>query len=70
MLIWIITAIALIGTWLNAKQKRVGFIFWIASNTGLSTWNFLNEDYAQGFLFLCYWGLAIYGYFSWKKVPV
>lgn len=67
MLIWIVTAIALIGTYLNARQNRNGFLLWMVSNTAFSVWNLEIGEYAQAFLFLCYLFLAVYGYFAWKN---
>ena len=67
MAIWIITIIALIGTVLNAHQKRSGFLFWIVSNAGLSGYNFGIDEYAQSLLFFVYLILAIYGFINWGR---
>lgn len=67
MLIWACTVIALIGTVLNAKRKRSGFLFWIISNGAFSIWNYKIEQNAQALLFFVYLILAIYGYFNWGK---
>lgn len=67
MLIWVCTVIALIGTILNAKQKKAGFLFWIISNGAFSIYNYQIEEYAQSLLFFVYLILAIYGYFNWGK---
>lgn len=67
MFTWIIALLALVGTYLNVKMKRSGFLLWMVTNFYLSMHNFYNDDYAQSFLFLVYFGLAIWGYFSWKK---
>lgn len=66
MFIWIITAIALIGTVLNANKQRIGFLFWIVSNLGLFLYNYQNDEYAQALLFFIYLLLAIYGLFKWR----
>lgn len=67
MFIWVITAIALFGTWLNAKQNAYGFLFWMVSNAAFCIWNYQIEQYAQSVLFFVYLWLAIFGYVSWRK---
>jgi nicotinamide riboside transporter PnuC len=62
-----IVAIALYGAWLNARGKRAGFSFWIVSNTYLAIKNFSISEHAQGWLFLAYLALALYGYATWKE---
>lgn len=67
MWLWMITMVALLGTLLNAKQDRRGFLLWMISNTGLATWNFSIGEYAQATLFSIYLVLAVYGFFTWTK---
>ena len=67
LVIWIITAIALTGTYLNATGDKRGFVLWMVSNTGLSLWNLSIGEYAQATLFLCYLILAVYGYITWLR---
>ena len=53
-MIYIITAVALIGAYLNAKGDKRGFYFWIVSNSYLSCYNAYLGEYAQACLFLAY----------------
>jgi len=64
---WALTGVALIGTWLNVKQQRVGFLFWMASNVGFCISNTLIGVYPLAFLFFVYFILAVMGWFSWKR---
>jgi nicotinamide riboside transporter PnuC len=64
---WALVAIALRGTWLNAKGKRDGFWFWVVSNTGFAIVNFLLSQYAMSALFTAYLFLAIKGLKTWRK---
>jgi len=66
MMIWIWTALALIGTVMNARQNVYGFIFWIISDLAFAIYNYQIDQYAQSFLFTVYLGLAVYGYFKWR----
>lgn len=63
---WICTAIAIYGTFLNAKKDVSGFYFWLVSNTAFCAINFFNACYAQAFLFAVYICLAIVGIKQWR----
>lgn len=64
---WFFTALALWGTWLNARQKRQGFYFWIIADIYISWLNFSLGEPAMGLLFAIYAGLAGYGLAKWKE---
>lgn len=66
MFMWIVILIGAIGTLLNAKKKRIGFIFWIISNTAIALHNIAIFEYEQATLFFFYLGMAIYGFFYWR----
>ena len=63
---WIVTFIAIYGTYLNSKQDKKGFYFWLVSNSAFCAINFCNGMIAQGFLFAVYTYLAIMGLKNWK----
>ena len=65
--IWFNTAVAIIGTILNAKQIRFGFIIWAITNAVFIFNNLFIRSYPQAALFTVYLGLSIYGYISWGK---
>jgi hypothetical protein len=62
---WIIVAIALYGTWLNARKNPNGFYFWLASNAYLSIYNLAIGELAMSLLFCTYFILAAYGLYKW-----
>lgn len=64
---WTTTAIALLGTYMNAQMKRNGFILWMFSNSVFCIWNLTIEQYAQSFLFGIYLLFAVFGYVNWGK---
>lgn len=64
---WLVTAIALYGTYLNACGERKGFYYWLVSNACFCAINLGHAQYAQGFLFAAYFVLAIKGLESWEK---
>jgi len=67
--LWTITGIALIGTYLNVRQMRIGFAFWMVSNMGMAFVNAMQGLLPLAFLFFVYFVLAVAGWFSWKKKP-
>lgn len=64
---WIMSAIALAGTLMNAERNKWGFAFWLISNLYMSIRFFVIGEYAQSALFFIYFLLAIRGIFSWTK---
>jgi len=67
MFIWFNTAVAIIGTILNAKQLRFGFILWMLTNGVFVVYNLYIKSFPQAALFSVYFGLAVYGWISWGK---
>lgn len=67
LLTWMLTGIALYGTWLNANKAREGFYWWCASNFGFAIVNFVIGQYALTVLFSMYLLMAIQGLRQWKK---
>ena len=66
-LIWLNTFVAIAGTYLNAKQNRIGFIIWMITNAFFVAYNLMIGSYAQATLFFVYFGLALYGWINWGK---
>ncbi|KKM16721.1 hypothetical protein LCGC14_1682980 [marine sediment metagenome] len=66
-MIWFNTAVAIIGTILNAKQLRFGFILWMLTNGVFVVYNLYINSYQQAALFSVYFGLAVYAWISWGK---
>lgn len=64
---WCVTGLAILGTYLNIKKKSVCFIIWTFTNGFWMVYDFSKGIYAQSFLFLVYFGLAIYGWIEWER---
>ncbi len=67
MFIWCNTVLAIVGTYLNTLQKRIGFLIWMLTNSVFLGYNFYIHAYHQTALFTVYLGLAIFGWISWGK---
>ncbi len=59
--------IALIGTIINARANKWGFVLWTISNLYMAYINYRAGLYAIGTLFVIYFLLAIYGLYNWSK---
>ena len=64
---WIITAVSLIGVWLNIKKKSVCFLIWIFTNGFWAVYDYRIGAKAQAALFAVYFGLAVYGLLEWRR---
>lgn len=65
--IWCNTIVAIMGTILNARQVRFGFVIWMITNAIFVIFNFYMQIYQMAALFLVYFGLALYGWINWGK---
>ena len=67
IMLWLNTAVAILGTFLNTKQIRFGFVLWTITNAVFVGANLYLKIYPQAALFSVYFGLAIYGWYSWGR---
>jgi len=67
ILSWIMSAIALCGTILNAEKNILGFTFWVVSNLYMVVRFCVIGEYAQMTLFFIYFLLAIRGIYVWSR---
>ncbi len=67
LLIWLNTAVAIAGTFLNAKRIRFGFVLWMITNLVFVVNNLYIKSYPQAALFSVYFGLALFGWINWGK---
>lgn len=67
VLSWIMSAVALFGTILNAERNVYGFAFWLISNMYMTIRFTYIGEYAQAVLFFVYTVLAVRGIISWTQ---
>lgn len=67
VLSWVMSAVALAGTFMNAERNKWGFAFWLISNLYMTVRFAVIGEYAQMTLFFIYFLLAIRGIISWTK---
>lgn len=63
---WVMSAVALTGTIINAEKNKYGFVFWLISNLYMTIRFFVIGEYAQSTLFFVYFLLAIRGLVAWS----
>lgn len=62
------TSVSLVGMWLLAKKHIENWYCWILSNLIYSVLYFYQGFVITGVFFTVYTGMAIYGYFNWKRM--
>jgi nicotinamide riboside transporter PnuC len=67
IILWVTTGVAVVGTILNARQNKYGFVLWIISNISFIICNIVLEIYSQSFLFFIYTIISVYGLITWSK---
>lgn len=63
---WIVAAVSLWATWLNARKVRLCFALWFVTNACWAVVNVSHGIYARACLDAIYTGLAVYGWFAWR----
>jgi nicotinamide riboside transporter PnuC len=63
---WGITLVSIIGTVANIYKKSWCFIIWLFTNFTWMMIDFRAGLYAQAFLFLIYFLLAVWGLYQWR----
>lgn len=70
VLSWIMSAVALFGTILNAERNIYGFVFWLVSNLYMTVRFTYIGEYPQALLFLIYTILAVRGLVAWRSKEI
>ena len=66
MIAWLLTILSLIGVVLNIRKRRECFYIWGATNFGWVIIDYQAGLYAQSFLFIIYFILALWGIYEWR----
>lgn len=67
ILMWVVTAISVVGATLNAKRLKSGFYFFLVANVAWVCYDLHIGSYAQAGLFVVLAGLSVYGIITWTK---
>lgn len=63
---WLMTAVALVGAYLNSQADKRGFYLWLVSNSGFAIYNACIGEVAMSVLFAVYLGITLNGIRKWK----
>lgn len=64
---WVMSALALLRTYLNAEQRRSGLYIWAVTNAYMAGLNFYLGIPSLGCLYIAYFIMAIRGLIVWKR---
>ncbi len=64
---WLVAGASLFATWLNIRKVRLCFAIWLVTNLTWAAYDFTHHLPAQGVLMTVYAGLAVWGWFAWRK---
>lgn len=64
---WLLAVVSLVGTYLNIKKQKICFVIWGVTNALWVLYDFSMGAIAQAALMLCYFVLAVHGFYEWKK---
>ena len=64
---WLVTALALVGVWLNIRKHVACFWIWAFTNAAWATVDWCAGIPAQAVLHGIYFVLALYGIHEWSK---
>lgn len=67
ILTYVMMVIALVGSYLNAKQHREGFLLWMITNGFWIIHNLTVSEFAQAILYAANMVIAIMGFVNWNK---
>lgn len=67
MMMWFLALLSIIGVVLNVQKDPRGFLLWMFTNACWAVIDFRKRLYAQSFLFVVYFFLALWGWISWAR---
>jgi hypothetical protein len=67
MAMWILAGLSIFGVVLNVHKDPAGFQVWMLTNACWAVIDFRKRLYAQSFLFVVYFFLALWGWISWAR---
>ena len=68
-MMWLITAMSLVGVVLNIYKRQECFMIWIVTNAAWSAYDLAIGAHEQALLFAVYFVLAAWGLIKWRKQP-
>jgi nicotinamide riboside transporter PnuC len=70
ILTWVLTALSILGAYLNSRQDVRGFYLWLPANLTWGVVAIMNGLPAQAVLWFYYAGVCVYGISMWERKEV
>ena len=67
LVMWMLAGLSIFGVVLNVNKDPAGFLVWMFTNACSAVIDFRKRLYAQSFLFVVYFFLALWGWISWAR---
>jgi hypothetical protein len=67
LMMWFLAGLSITGVILNVQKNPSGFALWMFTNACWAVIDFRKKLHAQSFLFIVYFFLALWGFFSWLR---
>ena len=67
LVMWMLAGLSIFGVVLNVHKDPAGFLVWMFTNACWAVIDFRKNLYAQSFLFVVYFFLALWGWISWAR---
>ena len=67
LMMWMLAGLSIFGVVLNVHKDPGGFLVWMFTNASWAVIDFRKRLYAQSFLFVVYFFLALWGWISWAR---
>ncbi|MFA6635704.1 MAG: nicotinamide mononucleotide transporter [Candidatus Omnitrophota bacterium] len=67
LVMWMLAGLSIFGVVLNVNKDPAGFLVWMFTNASWAVIDFRKRLYAQSFLFVVYFFLALWGWISWAR---
>ena len=67
LVMWMLAGLSIFGVVLNVHKDPAGFLVWMFTNACWAVIDFRKGLYAQSFLFVVYFFLALWGWIRWAR---
>ena len=67
LVMWVLAGLSIFGVVLNVHKDPAGFLVWMFTNACWAVIDLRKRLYAQSFLFVVYFFLALWGWISWAR---
>lgn len=67
LLMYIVSILSILGSWIVIKKNRYGFIIWMITNASWIVYDVYKTAYPQAVLMIVYFVMSLWGFITWKE---